>query len=157
MQVGLSEIRRNCKHVFVLHGDSCFSERSVRPLEFEDNNLQTNHDVSVGALQAFFDCVTPNSATCARVGSPDNQSVVDNTYNTSNSIAFNIISASASTSISNGVQDALNNGSASSDVINNDIVVDTSLAELFPVRPGVTITRSDRVPEPAQRFDPSGF
>ena len=155
VQVGLSEIRRNRKHLFVLHDDSCFSERSVRPLEFEDNNFQTNHDVSVGVPQAFHDCVTPSSATCARVGSPDNQSVADNTYNTSN--ASNIISASASTSVSNGVQGALNNGSASSDVVNHDIVADTPLAESSPVRPGVTITKSGRVSKPAQRFAPSGF
>ena len=105
--------------------------------------------------QAFHDCVTPSSATCVRVGSPDNQSLADNTYNNSN--VSNIISASDSTSISNGVQGALNNRSASNDVVNHDIVADTALAESFPVRPDVTITKSGRVYKPAQRFDPSGF
>ena len=102
--------------------------------------------------QAFHDCVFSSNAMCARVGSPVNQNVADNTSN-----AFNIISASVSISISNSVKGAPNNGSVSSDVVNNEIVVDTPFVESSTVRPGATITRSGRAFKPVQRFDTSCF
>ena len=50
-----------------------------------------------------------------------------------------------------------NNGSVSSDVVNNEIVVDTPFVESSTVRPGATITRSGRAFKPVQRFDTSCF
>ena len=110
----------------------------------------------MGVPQAFHDCVSPSNAMCTRVSLPGDQSVADHT-----SYAFNIISASASTSISNGVEGTPNTGSLSSNVVSNDIDVDVPLADSSPdsspVRPGGIITWSGRVPKPAHRFDQSSF
>ena len=46
VQVSLGEIRGNCRHLFVLEDNSRLSERLVQLLEFEENKLQTDNDVS---------------------------------------------------------------------------------------------------------------
>ena len=121
-------------------GHSTSLSEYIWDLTAENTNFKTNHHVGIGVPQAFHDCVFSSNAMCARVGSPVNQSVADNTSN-----GFNIISASVSISISDSVKGAPNNGSVSSAVVNNEIVGNTPFADSSPVRPGATITRSGRV------------
>ena len=80
--------------------------------------------------------------------SPTNLSVADNT-----ACASNIISANSP----RGSAGVPANVDIPCDVVNNDIVIDTPLAELSPERPRVTTTRSGRVSKPAQKYDSSRF
>ena len=134
--------------MFVLYDDSYFSEGSVQPLELEDCNLPTNKGVSLGVQQPFNDCVSPSVVDA--INSSTNLSVADNNVG-----AFNIISASGNSP--RGSIGVPANVDIPCEVVNNDIVIDTPLAELSPEKSRVTTTRSGRVSKPVQKYDSSRF
>ena len=134
-------------NMFVLYDDSYFSEGSIQPLELEDCNLPTNNGVSLGEQQPFNDCV---SSSVVDANSATNLSVADKT-----ACVSNITSASANSP--RGSVGVPANVDIPCDVVNNDIVIDTPLAELSPERPHVTTTRSGRVSKPVQKYDSSRF
>ena len=161
VRVGMSEIRRNRKHLFLLHDDSYFSEKStsIRPLELEDSNGPLlGHDVSLRvppAAQGPALPVTPTFNGHGSEGSSNNQPVADNIS------AFDIVSASASTASENALipastprESVLNYTSekSSRDTANTNSEMNTPNEELFVEQPSSIVrTRYGRVVKPAKR------
>jgi transposase InsO family protein len=142
VQVGVSEIRRNRKHLFVLHGCSDSSEEysNMLPLSLEDGSSQEEGNSSVSRN----DSVLPSV--------PSGTSVA----NTSEVVANPSLPASVSASSANSeVALSANNayGSGSGIALNNTGLSDPVRVNDNSSSGRLVVTRSGRVVKPPKRDD----